>query len=64
MTPYVVPKSEWEGWHCAECGIPVKETLVQYADGRFRYEPISKYWNVKKEVVYCSPTCSTEGHKQ
>lgn len=62
MFPYVVPKSEWEYWHCAECGAPVLAILVEYIKGRFRYEPISKYWHSDKKVVYCSPICSTTGH--
>ena len=46
-------------WFCDVCGVEVPQEI----DIRTRIiQPISNYWNVEKDVVYCSPQCSVIGH--
>lgn len=54
----VVPSSE-NHWTCDECGDIVEAKLIPEVNLLI---PVSLYWNATKQVAYCSPECSLQGH--
>ena len=57
---YVIPMNGFIGWECATC----KASVSGVDNGRGTIEPVSKYWNIERQEVYCGAECSLAKHEQ